>query len=120
MIEFEYEGIEELQEFIKSFVDEAMGDVESAGPSAILDNIKSEVANSSGFTEKMNDMFAAKNLKDADGVPIRVKNPIEALNEAVDEDGRIKFMMSPEEDRWFRADKLYGNNILGKLGIKYS
>jgi hypothetical protein len=120
MIEFESEGIEELQNFIKSFVDDAMEVSKSAGSAHILSNLKSAIASEGDFTDRMNNMFAEKGLKDEDGAPIRVKSPIEALNEAVDENGRIKFKMTVEEDRWFRSNKLYGNDILRKLDIKYS
>lgn len=74
------------------------------------------------FTDRVNQLFKEKGLKDEKGNLLQVERPTNIASRIIwEEDGQIaKFDLSVAEDRWFRANALYGNNILEKLGFKYT
>lgn len=72
------------------------------------------------FTEKMNQYFKSENMVDENGEFLTLERPVN-LAEHIIWDGKTAiFSLSESEDRWFRADALYGNKILDQLGFKYT
>lgn len=55
-----------------------------------------------------------------DGTPIEIGDPSELANSVEIRDGQIFMALTEAEDRWVRADQLFGDDILGELGIKYT
>ena len=73
------------------------------------------------FTSKMNKQYRDEKTIGADGEIIQVKTPTDLRSRMrLLADGNYQFNMSLEEDRWFRANQLFGNNITKKVGFKYT
>lgn len=73
------------------------------------------------FTRKMNETFRKNETKDENGDLVQLSIPSDMVNKLIwNSDGRTAvFELTVEEDRWFRADALYGKNLLDALGFKY-
>ena len=68
---------------------------------------------------KLNNLFSSRNHVDDDGNPISVASPADIADKIVIVDDVIMIALTQDEDRWFRADSIFGDNILSELGIKY-
>ena len=78
-------------------------------------------ADAIAFTMKMNKLYKDQGITDDNGDPLTIQHP-ENLQAKVSWDssgssGTIKF--TDAEERWLRANQLYGSNILGKLGFDF-
>lgn len=73
------------------------------------------------FTVKMNKFYEDQGILDDYGEPLTIQHPENLQNKiawnADGSGGTIEF--TEAEERWLRANQLYGNNILGKLGFNY-
>ena len=69
--------------------------------------------------KRLNQLFKERNHTDGNGQLITVANPSEIADKITVVDGIIMIALTQDEDRWFRADVLFGNDILAELGIKY-
>ena len=79
-------------------------------------------ADAISFTMKMNQLYKDQGILGDNGDPLTIQHP-ENLNAKVTWDttgtsATIKF--TDAEERWLRANQLYGDNILGRLGFNYS
>ena len=86
---------------------------------SLIEAVKS--AEAAAFTIKMNELYKVQNTKDDNGNIKKISTPAD-LGSRMEPEGENtwSFIMSLEEDRWFRANQLFGDDILGKLGFKYT
>ena len=78
-------------------------------------------ADAIAFTMRMNRLYKDQGITDDNGDPLTIQHP-DNLQAKVTWDssgtsGTIKF--TEAEERWLRANQLYGNNIIGKLGFDF-
>jgi hypothetical protein len=113
-----------LEKFVNQHINEWREELEREGLNEHIEALSQKLQSSEAleFTQRMNKYFAKEDLKDEDGNPIRIQHPHGfASRISWDSSGKSAFFdMTEEEDRWFRADALYGNNILKELGFKYT
>ena len=66
------------------------------------------------FVNHMNQIF--KNL----GMEARVEDPSPVADNLKMEGTEGTVMLTEGEDQWFRSNKLYGSDMLGEIGFKYT
>lgn len=72
------------------------------------------------FTIKMNKIYEEQQQLDENGDLLQIETPIDLLNRmAPNADGSTRFIMTRAEERWFRANQIYGTNIIGQIGFQY-
>lgn len=113
-----------IQKLLNDAAKELSEDLEQEAKKEYIELLTKELMSAEAieFTDRMNAYFAKEDLKDEDGNPIRITHPTN-FSERINWDASkqdVMFIMTEEEDRWFRVDALYGNNILSRLGFKYT
>ena len=72
------------------------------------------------FTIRMNKIYEEEQQLDENGDLLQIETPLDLLNRmAPNSDGSTRFVMTQAEERWFRANQIYGTNIIGELGFQY-
>ena len=85
----------------------------------LSDAVESQEAKN--FTMIMNNIYKMENMTDEDGVVITISTPLGLESRITsNSDGTFNFSMTSAEDRWFRANKTFGDDILGKINFKYN
>jgi len=112
--------LENIGDFFKSLEQEQAREIIDASIQNLINGLRSSEAD--GFTRRINDFYVKQNLTDENGNIIKVSTPGEALRRIIMnyDQHTGEFSLSPEEERWLRSDKLYGKNILGRLGFQYT
>jgi hypothetical protein len=115
---------EDLEQYLLDMIEEQKQAIsEDSGKDSVQEL---QEALSSGeaiaFTARMNQLYKDQGIKDDDGNPLTVQHPEDLPAKMSWDSGGLSGTVSitPEEDRWIRANQLYGNDILGKLGFKYT
>jgi N-formylglutamate amidohydrolase len=106
-----------MMSFIESEKDALARDFSQQSFHELQDALSS--ADAIAFTLKMNQLYKEQGITDDYGDPLTIQHP-ENLSAKVTwnsdgTSGTIKF--TEAEERWLRANKLYGDDILGKLGF---
>ena len=116
-------GSDHFKKLITEFIETCKSEVLLDGSKAAVDGLE-EALNSSdaiAFTEKMNKLYEKQGITDSNGDILTLQHPNDFASRVIlNPDGKGTFSITSEEDRWIRANQLYGNNILGKLGFKYT
>lgn len=106
---------------LKNFASERVNELRVAGvhdfADALRELLRSGRANMSA--RKLNQLFKDRNHVDENGELIRVANPAEIADKIIVVGDVVMIALTQDEDRWFRADAIFGSNILSELGIKY-
>lgn len=123
-MKIEFTGFDEVFEGVDKLLEEAEAQaLEEAFDEAISDLISGlDSADVQRSVNRINDFYRKKGVKDEDGNIVQVSSPAAAVkNMTIKRDKLIgQIELSSEEERWFRSDKLYGENILKKLGFDYN
>ncbi len=104
---------DQISEFIKDFIDECKSELESDVAPASIQDLQEEMRkDGDNLTKTINEL----------GIKVVIVNPSSALEKNIvwaddKRSGSVNF--SVEEDRWLRADDLWGDKILNKLDFKY-
>ena len=107
-----------IEDFLEDYEQELMFIMAPEIAEALAKAVSS--AEAQAFTKKMNEQYEDNNDLNEDGSPKRIETPVDLMNRmAPNNDGTVRFVMSQEEDMWFKANKLFGDDILGKLGFEY-
>ena len=119
MIEINFD---QFKDITKNFIPNTIKELEIEGFDGGIKELQEyfDSGKATAFTKKANKMFREKNLTDDEGNPITVENPGPALSDLTIDKTEIRIELSAAQERWFRANQLYGNDILGKLGFKYT
>lgn len=109
----------DLKKFLQQLSQQLFVELSGAAVDILCEAIESPEAEA--FTLKMNQRYKSENTIGPDGKIVQVKTPSNLRNriQKLDNDN-YQLIMSIEEDRWFRANQLFGNNIIGKVGFKYT
>lgn len=108
----------DIDQFIEEHQQEVIIEVAPEAAEMLSEAVGSDDAKS--FTTKMNEIYEKRDQLDADGNPLQIETPLNLINRMVpNSDGSVRFTLTPAEDRWFRANQLYGSNIIGKAGFRY-
>lgn len=105
-------------DFINEFVDKIKIQVSKDGLEDLSDLLAGSEA--AAFTQRMNKIYEDNKIVDEYGNVLTIQHPTNLksrVNWTEDNIGTLE--ITEEEDRWFRADASYGQDIIGKLGFKY-
>lgn len=111
---------EQFKDVIKEFFSETVDQLKNENFKESVELLQNsfDSTEAAEFTNNTNKMFKRKQLKDDNGNPIEIKNPSSALKQAISYGDEVECELSEEQERWFRANQLYGNNILKKSGFE--
>jgi hypothetical protein len=114
-------SIDQFKKLLTDFIPEAEIQAKVEGLAEAVDELHAILGSPkiTVFTDKINKMFEEKKMVDEDGNPLRVENPQSAFDGFRIDGDLVHFTLTEEQDRWFRSNQLYGDDILGKLGFKY-
>ena len=115
---------EDLEQYLMETIEEQKQAISEDGGKDSVQELQEALssADAIAFTTKMNQLYKDQGIKDDDGNPLTIQHPqdlpakISWASNGLSGD----VSLTPEEDRWIRANQLYGNDILGKLGFKYT
>ncbi|MHA2068095.1 MAG: hypothetical protein ACXABY_27355 [Candidatus Thorarchaeota archaeon] len=110
---------EDFEKQVLNFLQECMDEVQEATQQSALQGLVDDIAAETDFEHTAEKLFEQQGVMDDDGKPVKVTNPAQALSRVDPEDG-AGIMLTSEEDRWLRANKLYGADLLRQLGFKYN
>lgn len=104
---------QEIKKMIADLMEECRTELEYEGAEESVEVLQDALRSGTAieFTESMNKQL-----------PNPIDNPANAFSDIAWSDDRkhAQVDLTPEEERWLRANKLYGNDMLGKLGFKYT
>jgi len=109
---------EEFEKVVLDFLNECVDEVQQGTQHYSVEALVDDIGESN-FTDQANKLFKQHKMTDKDGKPLRAENPAKSISQVSPEDG-ASFDLTSEEDRWLRANKLYGNDLLKQLGFKYN
>lgn len=69
--------------------------------------------------KKINRLFEKSNKLDEDGRVMVISDPSKIADNIIIVDSVIIVALTQDQNMWVRADKIFGDNILAELGIKY-
>jgi hypothetical protein len=111
-----------MNDIFKGF-DQFLSDINSELAGQIANDAIGQLAGEvsvSDFTKKANELFKKHDVRNKSGELVVVSNPANALEELEIVSLRGELNLTEAEDRWLRANSIYGKDILGKIGFKYT
>jgi hypothetical protein len=115
---------DDFEKTILEFIEQQKVEAVNGSAEGSLQELKEalESPEARSFTDKINKLYEEQGIKDDDGEPLILEHPSDLVNK-ISWDSNNKesyFSITTNEDQWIRANKLYGSDILGKLGFKYT
>jgi len=114
-----FDNVGDLEKAVFQFIDELKEEVEQNAIEESVKQLVTSVEEESGFTNKANKIFEQQKVVDGAGNPLKVENPGRTLSR-IDPKSGAEITLTAEEDRWLRSNKLYGDDVLKRLGFKYT
>ena len=105
----------ELDQFLSGINSELAGQIANDA----IDKLAGEVGGSD-FTKEANKLFKKHDIRDKSGELVVVSNPANAFKELEVVSLRGELNLTEAEDRWLRANSIYGKDVLGRMGFKYT
>lgn len=104
-----------IEDIINDILNEEMNIIKMDEIETIQDALQSNEA--AEFTEWINNYFAKNNIKDNDGNILELTTP--TLNgKIIEVENGIAIELSDNDDKWFRANMLFGD-LFRNIGITY-
>lgn len=115
-------NVDQFKKITDQFINDCQQELEHLSYKDAVDSLIEAINSPEAiqFTEKLNQYFKTENMTDENGEFLTIERPINLAENIIWEGKIAVFYLSESEDRWFRADALYGNKILEQLGFKYT
>ena len=114
-------NIDDFSKNIKGFASDMIKDFEKECIENLAEELKKLLRSgkAAGSVKKINNFFKKNNKLDADGRIMSLSDPSKIADGIVVVDNTIIIALTQDQNMWIRADKIFGDNILAELGIKY-
>lgn len=115
-------NVKDFEKIVTEFIEEQKDALIAEKAEASIIDLQEALnsADAIAFTIKMNQLYKDKGITDDNGEPLTISHPRDLAIKLSPDGLSGSFDLTPEEDRWLRANQLYGEDILGKLGFKYT
>ena len=105
---------------ISNLIDDTLSELQDQLASDAINDLANAIEDDVAFTAVANALFKSNNVLDSDGNIVKVDNPADAIRNIVIVNGSGNLVLTEAEDRWLRANKIYGKDILSLMGFKYT
>lgn len=114
-------NLDEFVKNLKKFTIDSIDDFKRESVEILAEDLRKLLRSGRAKTsaKKINALFKKHNRLDDDGRLITVSDPSQLADKVMVVDDTIVIALTIDENRWIRADSIFGNNVLAELGIKY-